>query len=166
MPDAATGTDITFNCDNCGQNISIDEAGAGSVVECPKCERLTTVPSAQQAATTPQANLINCPDCGRQISKRAASCPNCGARLVVVDDAQFSLGCASATTLQVIAVLEILGAIVGGAVVGSENGGLGFAIFISGIISGIFIIGFACALDFLHETAYRLRKIESILAKG
>ena len=29
--------DITFDCDKCGQNIVIDEAGAGTVVDCPKC---------------------------------------------------------------------------------------------------------------------------------
>jgi DNA-directed RNA polymerase subunit RPC12/RpoP len=29
--------DISFNCDKCGQQIVIDEAGAGLQVECPKC---------------------------------------------------------------------------------------------------------------------------------
>jgi len=29
--------DISFNCDQCGQNIVIEEAGAGLQVECPKC---------------------------------------------------------------------------------------------------------------------------------
>jgi DNA-directed RNA polymerase subunit RPC12/RpoP len=36
--------DITFKCDTCGQDILIDEAGAGSVVECPKCKASVMVP--------------------------------------------------------------------------------------------------------------------------
>lgn len=36
--------DITFNCNKCGQNIAIDEAGAGLGVECPKCGQPLEVP--------------------------------------------------------------------------------------------------------------------------
>jgi len=36
--------DITFDCDQCGQNIVIDEAGAGLVVACPSCNQALTVP--------------------------------------------------------------------------------------------------------------------------
>ena len=28
--------DITFNCDKCGQPLTIDETGAGQLVDCPK----------------------------------------------------------------------------------------------------------------------------------
>ena len=37
--------DITFNCDKCGQNIEIDEAGAGITIDCPKCGSPVYVPS-------------------------------------------------------------------------------------------------------------------------
>ena len=36
--------DITFVCDKCGQQIAIDEAGAGLQVQCPKCGHSLTVP--------------------------------------------------------------------------------------------------------------------------
>jgi tetratricopeptide (TPR) repeat protein/predicted RNA-binding Zn-ribbon protein involved in translation (DUF1610 family) len=36
--------DITFNCDKCGQNITIDETGAGQLVDCPKCGEPVEVP--------------------------------------------------------------------------------------------------------------------------
>jgi len=39
--------DITFSCSKCGQNIVIDEAGAGLRVNCPKCQAELTVPAAQ-----------------------------------------------------------------------------------------------------------------------
>ena len=36
--------DISFNCEKCGQNIVIDETGAGQLVDCPKCGRPLEVP--------------------------------------------------------------------------------------------------------------------------
>jgi hypothetical protein len=36
--------DITFNCDKCGQSLTIDEAGAGQLVDCPKCGKPLEVP--------------------------------------------------------------------------------------------------------------------------
>jgi len=39
--------DITFNCTKCGQNIAIDEAGAGISVQCPSCGASITVPNKQ-----------------------------------------------------------------------------------------------------------------------
>ena len=36
--------DITFNCDKCGQSLTIDEAGAGQLVDCPKCGTPLEVP--------------------------------------------------------------------------------------------------------------------------
>lgn len=38
-------SDIKFNCPNCGQHISIDEAGRGYQVDCPNCRKAITVPS-------------------------------------------------------------------------------------------------------------------------
>ena len=37
--------DITFSCEKCGQNIVVDEAGAGITVDCPKCGKPVYVPS-------------------------------------------------------------------------------------------------------------------------
>lgn len=44
--------DITFNCDKCGQNIVIDAAGAGQIVDCPKCGQPLEVP--YKSKTLPQ----------------------------------------------------------------------------------------------------------------
>lgn len=46
--------DISFSCDTCGQHIAIDEAGAGAIVECPKCRQSVLVPS--QSADPPARN--------------------------------------------------------------------------------------------------------------
>lgn len=37
--------DITFNCGNCGEQLTIDESGAGTTVECPVCTKPINVPS-------------------------------------------------------------------------------------------------------------------------
>ncbi len=89
--------DIPFNCEKCGQPLTIDESGAGQLVDCPKCGISLEVPFKSKSlagearanlrtatATVPPptvspTNLQNCPDCGREVSKRAASCPHCGA---------------------------------------------------------------------------------------
>lgn len=94
--------DITFNCDQCGQSITIDVAGAGLSVQCPKCDANLIVPKAEtnapfnlsappvvSVATPPPivngnakassaTTLINCSACGKQISSAADSCPSCG----------------------------------------------------------------------------------------
>jgi len=44
--------DISFSCGTCGQNIVIDEAGAGQIVECPKCNQSLKVPPASQSANS------------------------------------------------------------------------------------------------------------------
>lgn len=36
--------DISFSCTKCGQHITIDEAGAGQLVDCPKCGIPVEVP--------------------------------------------------------------------------------------------------------------------------
>ncbi len=41
--------DITFNCDKCGQSLTIDEAGAGQLVDCPKCGIPLEVPYKNKA---------------------------------------------------------------------------------------------------------------------
>jgi len=37
--------DINFRCDKCGQNLEVDEAGAGMTVDCPKCGKPVYVPT-------------------------------------------------------------------------------------------------------------------------
>ena len=88
--------DITFNCDKCGQQLEIDESGAGMVIQCPKCAASVAVPSKASTLTQPevprartvelppvdlQSIRRECPNCRRQVSTRAESCPCCGGPL-------------------------------------------------------------------------------------
>jgi DNA-directed RNA polymerase subunit RPC12/RpoP len=36
--------DVSFNCENCGQELVADASGAGSSIECPSCGEYITVP--------------------------------------------------------------------------------------------------------------------------
>jgi DNA-directed RNA polymerase subunit RPC12/RpoP len=37
--------DIEFKCPSCGQDLSVDAAGAGSEIECPACKETITIPA-------------------------------------------------------------------------------------------------------------------------
>ena len=38
--------DLTFNCPQCGQNLTTDESLTGSEIECPSCTKPIKIPSA------------------------------------------------------------------------------------------------------------------------
>lgn len=42
--DQIPSTDIVFECPYCGKSLSIDQRGAGLVIECTTCHQLVTVP--------------------------------------------------------------------------------------------------------------------------
>ena len=85
--------DITFNCDRCGQQLTIDETGAGQLVDCPKCSNNLLVPDLKQptyedSVTIPKSRakpvlsvrmgIVTCPSCKNPISSQATACPGCG----------------------------------------------------------------------------------------
>src|SRR5437588_4283920 len=39
-----SGTDICFRCPDCGQHLSVEERGAGMLVNCPSCNQQIDVP--------------------------------------------------------------------------------------------------------------------------
>jgi len=59
--------DISFNCDKCGQRLAIDEAGAGQIVDCPKCKTPLEVPYKSQSVVAVSDMLNVPPSSGRLI---------------------------------------------------------------------------------------------------
>jgi hypothetical protein len=45
--------EIIFNCPNCGQELSVDEAGAGSEIPCPTCSETITIPEKSTRVANP-----------------------------------------------------------------------------------------------------------------
>ena len=64
---------MKISCPHCQQNYDAESDLLEQQVTCQSCNNDFTIPAPQPA------NLINCPDCGKEVSKRAESCPNCGA---------------------------------------------------------------------------------------
>jgi DNA-directed RNA polymerase subunit RPC12/RpoP len=73
--------DVTFNCGWCGQQIVVDEAGAGLATECPKCGQPITVPS-QEPSRAELSATKECPFCAETIKREAIVCKHCGRDLV------------------------------------------------------------------------------------
>ena len=178
--------DITFACEKCGQSIVTDEAAAGQLVDCPKCGTPLAVPykskSSDKVATpsldkggTKLDKFLDELDKAFSAKPRQTEASTfteaLGAgEILPAEKAHEKLTeasplpeCGMATALTCIAVLEFVVAPIAGLLVGQENVGIGFIIFVSGILSGIFILGFASALRYLHAIAYRLERNESLL---
>jgi DNA-directed RNA polymerase subunit M/transcription elongation factor TFIIS len=66
--------DISFNCDKCGQHIVIDAAGAGSTVQCPKCQAELVVPQPPSTFRCKCGHHIVIDEAGTGIPIR---CPKC-----------------------------------------------------------------------------------------
>ena len=64
--------DINFDCPRCGQDISMDEEGAGTQVECPTCKGQITVPTKPIAPpVTPQPAIKSVPVAPGSVSPKS-----------------------------------------------------------------------------------------------
>jgi hypothetical protein len=75
---------IKIICPNCGKRLEAPEEAAGGKGKCPDCGMVFDVPGGRRLATKKEPiirGLINCPECKKQCSSSAESCPHCGYKL-------------------------------------------------------------------------------------
>ncbi len=53
--------DIRFNCPRCGQSLSVEEKGAGMVVNCPTCKGQIEIPRSTAPAPAPKLSVPTIP---------------------------------------------------------------------------------------------------------
>ena len=73
--------DINFTC-SCGQNIVVDEAGAGMEIPCPNCQTPLVIPALETEAPVLLTQL--CPKCERAWPEHELVCDHCGTPLRVL----------------------------------------------------------------------------------
>jgi len=50
----SVGMDIIFNCEHCGQELSVDADGAGTEIECPSCGEQIVIPDKEPEVPPPE----------------------------------------------------------------------------------------------------------------
>jgi hypothetical protein len=161
--------DIHFECPKCKQPIDAPEELVAQLIECPTCKETIEVPVCSQPK--PKA-----------VPASPAPTPPTPPKfeLPPIEDSGV------ATALTIIAVLEFIGAVIGGLVVGigdrryvsAEHSDVGVAyststgrpeigwlIFCSGILSALILLGFARVIQNTFESSQRLRRLEILMER-
>jgi hypothetical protein len=73
--DESDSRQISFSCEHCGHEMFAPVDLAGTEDRCGKCRSVLTIPLPRRKRTP---ILVECPDCGREVSRRAEACPGCG----------------------------------------------------------------------------------------
>lgn len=168
--------DITFNCERCGQQLVIDEAAAGQLVDCPKCGAPLEVPYKSKplvktAAPSPPRPLApapptdkKCPFCAETIKSEAIVCKFCGRDL-----AAKRLTEAVTEKVQGPPAASVVVSGLGCPYCGSHDvfqrkhtSGAGWGLFVGGIVAAFFTCGVGLILcvigAFLNEWRGHCRK--------
>ena len=152
-------TDIHFECPKCKQTLDAPEELANQMIECPTCKEMIEVPRRTRPSWTVEV-----------VSKPALKPPE-PARFP-----EFRLPDSGvAIALTIVAMLDFIGAVIGGLAVGVDNPyhdkydshpELGWLIFGCGLLSGLILLGFARVVEYSFQSAERLQRIETLMRRS
>jgi hypothetical protein len=131
------------------------------VMVCPHCNKSISFKKEQHQT------LVDCPHCGKEVSL-VWQWPRFQPPIEENDFNPISLffdDSVIAGTLTFFAVLDFIGAVIGGFMEGTNDVGLGFLIFICGVFGGLILLGFARIVKRVFECSERLEKIEMLFEK-
>jgi hypothetical protein len=58
QPESGSSTDIRFNCPHCGQHLTVEERGAGTLVNCPTCSEQIEIPGSAAPPLPPSVRAL------------------------------------------------------------------------------------------------------------
>jgi len=152
--------DIHFECPKCKQTLDAPEELASQLIECPTCKETIEVPVRSQPKEAPRP-----PEPPKPTPVPPTPAPATPPKFELPPIVVSRVGIA----LSIIAVLEFIGAPIAGGIVGSGYHGnvvAGWIVFVSGVISGLIFLGFACVIDRIHQSAQRLHRIELLIQRA
>ena len=153
--------DIHFECPKCKQTLDAPEELAAQLIECPTCKETIEVPLRSRSSWTVEVVSKPAPE---PPPKPAPTPPTPAAtsvfKLPPIEDSWVS------SALNIIAVLEIIGSLIGGLIAGSDNTETGWLIFLGGFISGLILLGFARVIQNTFEASQRLRRLEMLMDRS
>ena len=145
---------INFDCPKCNQSLNAAEEFARELIECPFCKETIEVPIRSQQAESPKPSPVSVP-----VSTDTPASPSSPKYRPIE-------GSGVADALFIIGVLELIAAPIAGFLTDQKNTSLGWIIFLSGLVSGLILLGLARVVEHLNESAQRLRHIEFLLRRG
>lgn len=135
-------------CVHCGQHLEFDAESANQLVPCPSCGKETRL---LMPGTTERAKVVQA---AKILTKPEAVSGLPPVKLSGV-----------ATALRFCGVIDGFGGVLGGLIVGSENAGLGLAVFVGGVVGGFILLGLAEIVDHTKQSTERLRRIEILITQ-
>ena len=150
--------DIQFDCPRCGQNLAVDETGAGSTTDCPKCGHKITIPTRPDPSprSTPSAPLPVAP------SPAPPKAPVANPSQRAVSES------ALAGWFTFLAILNFIAGGWGLLLILAGNTAenqLGWILLPVGLNGGFLALAFAKIINCVHNAAYRLQQIQTLLER-
>jgi endogenous inhibitor of DNA gyrase (YacG/DUF329 family) len=147
---------LKMKCPWCGGHIEFETRHEFAVVPCPHCGKELGLKSV--APNIPKYPIPKSTTSSHRMDEIYGETPK-------ITFWQMLIESNAADALTFFAVLNFIGAVIGGFIVGTNDIGEGCLIFICGVFGGLVLLGFAQIIDRLFKCSERLENIETLMDK-